>query len=52
MPFVLKVSCNSDWNCNTDLHIEESFNILKTIMNETENQFIFLWVLNNNLPPF
>lgn len=52
MPFVLKVSCNSDWNCNTDLHIEESFNILKSIMNETENQFIFLWVLNSNLPPF
>ena len=52
MPFILKVSCDSDWNCNTDLHIEESFNTLRSIMREAEYQFIFLWVLNENLPPF
>lgn len=52
MPYILKVSCDSDWNCNTDLHIEESFNTLRIIMREAEYQFIFLWVLNENLPPF
>ena len=52
MPCILKVSCNSDWNCNTDFHIEESFNTLRSIMREAEYQFIFLWVLNENLPPF
>ena len=52
MPFVLKVSCDSDWNCNTDLHIEQSFDILKKIIKESEHQFVFLWILNENLPSF
>jgi len=52
MPFVLKVSCSSDWNCNTELHIKQSFDILKNILKKSKTQFIFLWVLNENLPPF
>lgn len=52
MPFVLKVSCDSNWGIEIDSHIEESFRELKSIMHDSKYQFILLWVLNENLPSF
>jgi hypothetical protein len=52
MPRVLKVYCDSDWNINMDHHINESSTKLKSIMSKAEYQFIFLWILNENMPSF
>jgi hypothetical protein len=52
MPRVLKVYCDSDWNINMDRHINESATKLKSILSNAEYQFIFLWILNENMPSF
>jgi hypothetical protein len=35
-----------------DHHINESSTKLKSIMSKAEYQFIFLWILNENMPSF
>jgi hypothetical protein len=50
MPRVLKVSCTSDWDKDNNQHIDDSVNRLKNIMEQTEFQFVFLWILNKNIP--
>ena len=52
MPRVLKVFCDSNWNVNIDNHIDDSLNELKNIMERTEYRFIWLWIINENIPSF
>lgn len=52
MPRVLKVFCDSNWNVNIDNHIDDSLNQLKNIMERTEYRFIWLWIINENIPSF
>ena len=52
MPRVLKVFCDSNWNVNIDIHIDDSLNQLKNIMERTEYRFIWLWIINENIPSF
>ena len=52
MPRVLKVFCDSNWNVNIDNHIDDSLNQLKNIMERSEYRFIWLWIINENIPSF
>lgn len=52
MPRVLKVTCDSNWNLNIDSHIDESLNHMKNIMEKSTYRFVWLWVVNENIPPF